>query len=293
MANDFQQPPQNRDAFSMLRAYYPGLSPSEKKVGDFILENPETVIRMTLAEIAARTGVSDATAVRFCRSLGFEGWLEFKIALTQALPKSAHLIHKDINLDDQPGLIARKVFEGSKQALDDTLAMLDEGALEKSIELLCNANHILVAGVGTSGPMAHEMFNRLFRLGLNVQVQTDSYLQVMQCSLLKPEDVLLIISQSGDSRDPQRTAAEAHRLGVPVICITGNLLSPVAELADVVLLSVSQETSSETISSRIAQYALIHAIYTGLALRSVDRAIENEQIIWDALMRHEPFQTKS
>lgn len=281
------------DTLARLRGLFPSLSPAEKKVGEYVLDNFEKVVRMTLAEIADRAGVSDATAVRFCRSLGYDGWLEFKLALTQTLPRSPQLIHSDVSMEDRPAILARKIILGSKQALEDTLAMIDDQAFEKAVQILSAARTILIVGVGTSGPMAHEMYNRLFRLGLNCQIQTDSYLQVMQVSLLTAQDVLVVISQSGDSYDPRRTAMEAKRAGVPVICLTGNLLSQVTAYADVVLLSVSQESTPETISSRIAQYALIHALYISLAMQSMDRAIENEQKIWEALMRKEPYQAGS
>ncbi|MHC1784335.1 MAG: MurR/RpiR family transcriptional regulator [Anaerolineaceae bacterium] len=280
----------NGDTLARVRGLLPSLSPAERKVGEYVLDNSEKIIRMTLAEIANQIGVSDATAIRFCRSLGYEGWLEFKIALVQALPHSPQLIHSDISLDDDPGVLARKIILGSKQALDDTLALLDEKAFNKAVNLLSNAQSILIAGVGTSGPMTHEMYNRLFRLGLNCQVQTDSYLQIMQVSLLTPQDVLVVISQGGVSLDPRRTAAEAKRLGVPVICITGNAPSQITSYADVILLSVSQESMPETISSRIAQYALIHALYVSLAMKSMDQSIEKEQTIWKALMRKFPYQ---
>lgn len=279
------------DTLTRLRVQFPSLSPAESKVCKFILDNPEKVIRMTLVEIAQETGVSDATAVRFARSVGYDSWLDFKISLIQALPLSAQLLQNGINAEDGPGMIARKVILGSKQALDDTLSLLDEKSFEKTLDLLLQARTILIAGVGTSGPMAHEMGNRLLRLGLTCQVQTDSYLQIMQVSLLSSQDLLVIISQTGDSYDPQRTASEAKRAGVPVICITGNKLSPITTYADVVLLSVSQETMSETIASRIAQYALIHAIYVGLAIRSMNQSMENEQTIWKALMRKVPYQS--
>lgn len=278
------------DTLARLRGLFPSLSPAERKVGEFVLDHSEQVVRLTLAEIALQAGVSDATAVRFCRSLGYDGWLRFKFALVQTMPRSPQLIASGISAEDSPGMLARKVLLGSKQALDDTLAIFEEDAFLKALDLLSQARSILIAGVGTSGPMAHEMYNRLFRLGLNCQVQTDSYLQVMQVSLLTPQDVLVVISQTGDSYDPRRTAAEAKRAGVPVICITGNTLSPITTYADVVLLSVSQESMPETISSRIAQYALIHALYVCLAMSSMDQAIEKEQTIWKALMRKLPYQ---
>ncbi len=279
------------DALSRLRGYHPSLSPSEKKVADFILENFESVIRMPLAEVAQRSGVSDATAIRLCRSLGYTGFLDFKIALTRAIPSSPRLIHDDVEEDDTPHTVARKVFQGSIQALQDTLAVLDREAFERALTLLAAAEHILIVGVGTSGPMAHELFNRLFRLRLNCRVETDSYLQVMQAALLTERDVLVVISQTGGSSDPVRTAAEARIHRCPVICITGNAISPLSELADVVLLSVSHETRPETIASRVAQHVLIQALYVGLAMRSVEATNEAEQMIWDAIMRRPPFQT--
>jgi RpiR family transcriptional regulator, carbohydrate utilization regulator len=278
------------DTLARLRGLLPSLSPAESKVGQFVLADPREVIRMTLAEIAQQSGVSDATALRFCRSLGYEGWLEFKIALVQALPHSPQLIHNGVSEDDSPGSLARKVLLGSKQAIDDTLSILDIEAFQTALELLSSARSILITGVGTSGPMAHEMHNRLLRLGLNCQVQTDSYLQVMQVALLSSEDLVVVISQTGESDDPYRTALEAKQAGVPALCITGNALSPLALISDVVLLSVSQESMPETISSRIAQYALIHALYICLAMNSMDQAIENERMIWNALMRKTPFQ---
>lgn len=278
------------DTLARLRSLLPSLSPAESKVGQYVLENSGKVIRMTLAEIARQSGVSDATAVRFCRSLGYKGWLEFKIALVQSLPHSPQLIHNGISEEDSPGTLARKVLLGSKQALDDTLSIFAEKAFQEALQLLSQARSILITGVGTSGPMAHEMYNRLLRLGLTCQVQTDSYLQVMQVALLTPQDLVVVISQTGESDDPYRTAAEAKHAGVPVLCITGNALSPLASISDVVLLSVSQESMPETISSRIAQYALIHALYICLAMSSMDQAIENERIIWSALMRKTPFQ---
>lgn len=262
-------------------------------MGDYILENYEDVVRMTLAEIANYSGVSDATAIRFCRSIGYEGWMQFKFALTRALPPTSQLILDDIEESDAPGAIVRKVIQGSIQALEDTLAVLDDKAFERALDILTQAKRILIVGVGTSGPMANEMFNRLFRLGLNCQVQTDSYIQVMQSALLTRQDALVVISQTGDSGDPERTAAEAKAHSCPVVCITGNALSAVGQLSDAALLSVSHETRQETIASRIAQYSLIHAIYVGLAMRSVDNTIQKEHLIWDALMRRPSFQVKS
>ena len=281
-----------RDIFSVLRGYYNSLSPSERKVADFVMSNASDVLPMTLSELAEHSGVSDATAVRFFRSAGFRTFFEFKVALTRSFAEVTDLIHDGLEEDDPPHVVAIKVFRGCIQALKDTQQVLDAEVFESALNLLDNADSIFIAGVGTSAPMAHELNNRLFRLRLNCQAETDSYLQLMKASLLTNRDVLVIISHSGTSSDPLNTATEAREHGCPVICITGNHLSPLAKLADVVLLAVSHETRSETISSRVAQHALIQAIYVALAMRSIERTNETEQLIWDALIRRRITRAK-
>lgn len=272
-------------ALSHIRGFYPTLSPSEKKVADFILANYQKVMPMTLAELAAHSGVSDATVVRFCRALGFRSYLELKIALMRSLQDSPDLIFDHIEKDDSPLTVMRKVFLGSIQAMQDTLDLLNDEALDRAVTLLQNAHTILIVGVGTSSPMAHELHNRLIRLRLNCRVETDAYLQLMQAALLTEKDALVVISQTGASQPPINTAREAHRHGCKIIAITGNPSSELSKLADVLLLSISHESRPETLASRIAQHALIQGLYVLMAMRMSQVANQNEYLIWDALMR--------
>ncbi len=278
------------DVLSKVRGFYSSLSTSEKKVADFVLEHYQETIRMTLADVAQECGVSDATVLRFCRSIGYKRWLEFKIVLTQTLPNLPEQILDEVVEGDSPGVIARKVFNSSIQALTDTMAVLDEPNYEQALDLIIAATRILIVGVGTSGPMANEMYNRFLRLGLNCHVQTDSYIQVMESALLSANDLVIVISQTGDSEDPIRTTAQAKSVGARAIVITGNTGSKLTEFADVVLLSVSHETRVETIASRIAQYAIIHALYVGLAMQDIASTVDKEKLIWEAMMNGPAFQ---
>jgi len=277
----------NNDTKTIIRSRYNSLSNSERKVADYVLKNEEDVIRLTLAEVAKLSKVSDATALRLCRTLGYEGWLDFKLALTRSMPYSREMILGDLDQGDKPFITAKKVFQISKQALDDTSAVLIEEQVNQALEMIKHAEHILIVGVGTSGPMGHELFNRLFRVGLNCRAETDSYLIVMQSVMLKKNDLLIAISQGGRSNGPISAAHEARNHGCPVMCITGNPTSPLAALSDLVLLSVSHESRPETLTSRIAQYALIHALYVSLAMQMSETTLETENKIWGALMRHD------
>ena len=272
------------NALARLRGLLNSLSPSERKIGEYILENHEKIPQLTLAEVAQESGVSDATAVRFFRAVGYKRWLDLKIALSLSTQSTSYAIHEEIHPEDSSKEITQKVINGAITALLETAAVLDANDLDRALGLIQNADKILIVGGGTSGPVTQEMFNRMFRLGLNCSVETDSYLQVMQSALLTANDVMIAISQTGESDNTLRTVRVAKKRDCPVICITGNRLSDLAKLSDAVLLSVSHEMLQETTASRIAQYALVHALYINLAVRESDQALRNERIIWDALV---------
>jgi len=271
------------DALNRIQAYYDSLSLAEKKIADFIQENYYSVIRMSLADVADEAGVSDATVVRFFRLLGYKRWVEFIVSLSRSIPMTSDLIYEAINTSDTPGVIAEKVMGGAIQAIQATMEVLDHNAMEKCISYIDNAKHTFIVAVGNSGPMAEELYYQLFRIGVNCTIMTDAYLQIMRSALLSKEDVVCVISQSGSSQIPVRTAKIAKENGCKVIAITGDVTSPLAEIADSVLISVAQELKAEAINSRIAQYSVIYAIYVNLALKHLERSIENERIIWEAV----------
>ncbi len=283
--NDYNLDNISNNALAKISGMLDSVSPSERKIGEFILTNYRDIPQMTLAEVASKSGVSDATAVRFFRTMGYKRWLDLKIALSIYQGSTPQYIHEHISAEDSVQEITEKVILGAMTALKETAAVLDPAAMKQAVELIQNARRILIIGGGTSGPVAKEAFNRFFRLGLNCTVETDSYLMVMQSALLTSDDLVLAISQSGESSHSLRSAIIANERKCPIICITGNKLSDLAKHADVTLLSVSHEVIQETTASRIAQYALIHALYINLAVCCYSEALANERAIWDALVR--------
>jgi RpiR family carbohydrate utilization transcriptional regulator len=241
-------------------------------------------MNLSMAQVAQACGVSDTTVLRFCRNAGFHGYTDLKLSIARDLTSPTQVIHDDITEDDPPVVIARKVFMSNIQAMYDTLEVLDEQALVQAITLLENARQILIVGVGTSAPIVHGMYNMLMRLGLNCKAQTDSYLQLMEVALLGPGDVVIGVSQSGSSKDPVYTLQQAKANGASTICIAGNAQSPITQYADVTLLSVAREARIEAIASRLAQMSIADALYVIVALKNIDVAVQNEKLIWDALL---------
>ncbi len=273
----------NARVLSRINSFYDKLSPSERRVADYVREHPEQVIHMPLAKLARQAGVSDPSVLRFCRAIGYRGYLDFKVALTQDLASPVQFIHESVSPSDGPREIAQKVFAAANRALLETLQSLDVAVVERVVDLIDGARRTLIIGVGTSAPIAQTFYNRLFRLGLPVWIQTDSYLQLMHAALLGPGDVVVGISQTGASTDPVLTLEEAHRRGAATVAITGSLSSPITQQADHTLYSSYHELRPEAASSRIAQMAIVETLYVALSMRRLDSADADERRIWEAL----------
>ncbi len=239
---------------------------------------------MAMAQVAQECKVSDTTVLRFCRNAGFRGYTDLKIMLAQDLARPGEIIHTDVTETDDTAAIVKKVFMTNIEALRDTLEVLDVDKLSRAADMILEARRVLIIGVGTSGPIVQDAYNRFFRLGLNCRVYTDSYLQLMDAALLKPGDLVIGISQTGASSDPVLTMEMAKQNGAQTIVITGNAQSPITKPADLVFLSVSRETRNETIASRIAQLSIIDSLYVIMSLRNLDIATQNERKIWKAVL---------
>jgi DNA-binding MurR/RpiR family transcriptional regulator len=269
-----------------LRGVYPSLNRAARQVADHVLADPERVIRASVSEVAAASRVSDATVVRLARLLGFRGYQDLKISLARDLVSPLDSLVEDLKEGDTPEAVVRKVFAANIRCLQDTLAVLDPQEIARAAAILRGARKILVIGVGTSAPNANDAANKLFRLGLNCEAETDGHLQVMKAALLGKDDAVLAISHSGSTKDPIETLRVAAGRGASTICITNNSLSPITKVARVRLLTASRETMfrSEAMSSRLAQASIIDALFTLVAMADPDKSLRHIKAIEDAIV---------
>ncbi|MCW6004352.1 MurR/RpiR family transcriptional regulator [Micromonospora sp. CPCC 205371] len=280
-----QSSPASGGALSRLEAARQSLSATERRVADRIIRHPEEVLESSMLQVARQCGVSDTTVLRTCRAAGLAGFTELKLRLAWDLASPTQLIHNDVNPGDPAAVVAEKVFGAAFQSLHDTLELLDADAFERAVELLEQASAILVGGVGASGVVAQAFYQRCRRLGLNCDAPTDSQLQIVHASLMRPGDLAVAISFSGTTKLVVQMLEQAKSCGATTIAITGNLDSPLAALGDVVLRTVSRETRSEHLAARVCQITLLDALYVAYSLRHVDEVLERESRIIDAVGR--------
>lgn len=269
-------------ASSRLRSVLPKLSDSERRVALWVLDNVEATIRNSMSAIAQAVDVSDTTVLRMCRTAGFEGFTDLKLALAQEPRQNQDTNASEPHASDLQA--AGRLFRAVAQAINDTQGVLSEATFARALDLIAGARHILVGGVGGSGIVAQAFYQRCIRLGLRCDAPVDSQLQIMHSALTGPEDLVVVISYSGITSDPVLVLQEAKSREAKTLCITGNSASPLARLADVVLVSVSHEQGSEPMAAQIAQMALIDALYSALVARNAERAQLTEERMVNAIL---------
>lgn len=255
-------------------------SPSEQKLGKFIIENPQEVLNMPITKLADQSGVSEATIVRFCRTLDLKGYQELKIALSteMAKPLEEQQIRYDyIERDDSIENIIHKVSLGNYIAIQDTLKVLDFEQLEEAIETIDKAEKVYIYGVGASSVVGLDLQYKFMRINIPTFMYFDSHIQLTSAVHIKKDDVVIGISNSGRTKEIIEALAIAKDQGAKTIVITQYGDSPILEVADIKLFTASVENNfrSAAMASRIAQLNIIDCIYIGLACKRYDEVIEH------------------
>lgn len=249
-----------------LRGLYPSLKTALRKVADVILRQPEMVIYASVNEVAAESLVSEATVMRFCRILGFKGFQDFKIALAREMVITTAPLHEEVGGGDDAAII-RTVFQTNRAALQDTLEILETGAMQEAAQILLNARQVMVVGVGGSGPAVTYAGNRFLLLGLKASLYTDFSLMLMAASLLSREDAVLAISNLGTTREVVETVGLAREKAARVMCITNNSLSPLARACKPALITASRGVTlpEEAVASLTCQISILDALFALMA----------------------------
>ena len=250
-----------------IKIHYNTFTKGEKKIADFLMQNPNSIIPLHITDLAKSCGSSEATIVRFAKKLGFDGYQQLKIAIAQ--DTASHPVNENISEKDGAGEIFQKVCTDIYCSLEKTKKAIDFESLEKCCNAILSADNIIVCGLGNSASVALDASHKIFRLGLNAHAYTDNHLQAIATAHTNTNSVVIGISHSGSSRDIVQSLQMAKQNGATTIAITNFGKSPIDKVADIILHTVSDETNYRILglSSRISQLAIIDTIYSFLVCR--------------------------
>lgn len=262
-----------------IKASLPSLAPAEQRVANLVLANPRVFASLPVTELANRAHVSKPTVVRFCRSVGYDGLTDFKRKLVGSVSEGVPFIHRSLDADDKTGDIMVKVIDNTVAAFLKYRNDASTGAIEKAaqalVDTLRSGKRLEFFGVGNSGVVAQDAQHKFFRLGVNTIAYSDGHMQVMSASMLGPGDCVVIISNSGRTRDLMDACGIARRNGATTIVITASG-SPLARAGDIHLSADHPEgfDNYSPMVSRLLHLLIIDILATCMALRLGGEAVQ-------------------
>ena len=233
---------QNVGVLEQINSQYYELTNSERKIADFVLQNVDKVQFMSITELATACAVSDATVSRFCRSLNQDSYNIFKMKLAHDIAYQDNFSQN--NMYGQRGF-AKKISRLVQNAMGETLGFIDESELNEAVKLLEKANRVLCVGNGGSNVMAGYIVQRFSMICGKFREISENHAQYYELAAMTENDVLILISYSGATKEVVDIMAQANSRGVKTILLTHFPQSPASKYADLVLRTGTYEDSLE------------------------------------------------
>lgn len=252
------------DLLVRIKFQLPSLPRAEKIVAEELLDNPEAITDLTLAAMARETGSSEASIIRFCRRMGFNGYTELKHAFMKAVKEGDEVQSEEIKDHDDMRTILKKVFQSNIQTLNDTLSLATDN-YDRALAALLKAKAIHFFGTGDAFSVCQLAYMKFSRLGIEGSAHSDVMLQLIAASNLKPDDVAFAVSYEGRSRNIVNAVKVAKEMGATTICITKMNKSPMLKYTDINLFtSISDLTvGRDKVTRRVSDQAILDALYLG------------------------------
>jgi RpiR family transcriptional regulator, carbohydrate utilization regulator len=255
-----------------IKASLPSLAPAEQRVGKLVLADPRAFANTPISDLADRAHVSKPTVVRFCRSVGYDGLSDFKLKLAGSVSEGVPFVHRSVDADDKTADVVVKVIDNTVAAFLKYRNDASSFAVQKATDALAAAaatgKRIEFFGAGNSGIVAQDAQHKFFRLGVNTIAYSDGHMQVMSASMLGAGDCVVVISNSGRTRDLMDACDIARKNGATTIVITASG-SPLAAAGNIHLAADHPEGYDRysPMVSRLLHLMIVDILATCLALR--------------------------
>ena len=254
------------------------LPDSERKIAEYILENPYEVVNCKVNDLANKTNSSGAAVIRLCKSLGLTGFQDLKVRIAGDLGKPSETGYRDIEQEETAEMIVQKTLNNSIQSLRDSSEVINYEELKKAIEALLKARNVHFFGIGASAIIALDAQQKLLRINKSATAFSDAHLVATLIANAEPEDIVFTISFSGETNEVIEVTKLAKEQGVKTISLTKYGPSSVASLADINLYtSYSKEAPfrSAATSSRLAQLFIIDILFLSMATEQYEETIKS------------------
>jgi DNA-binding MurR/RpiR family transcriptional regulator len=260
-----------------IREIYSELKNAEKRVAEYILQNPQDIIHYSITELAETCKSGEATIFRLCKRLGYKGYQELKIKIASEIVSPIEDIHEEIQEEDNSFMIIQKIINSNIYSLNQTLKINDANKVDKAVEMLNDCERINFFGMGGSAATSLDAYHKFIKTGKKCEYQNDTHFQAMLAAMLGENDCIIAISNTGSNKELIENLSTAKENGAKIISITSNGRAPIAKVSDVTLVSFGKESKfkTEAMDSRISALALIDCLFVGLCLKNKEQYFDS------------------
>lgn len=287
----------SEQAYIKIQKDLPYLNPALKKIGSYILDNPDECKTISTKSLAQACEVAESTITRFVKTVGFSSFQELKISLAEYLTTNEVLrsedenpkLYEDLTAEDSMEQVIQKLVYRSTTTLTETMQALNPAALKKAVDCISQAETIILSSQGFSDVAACEALMMFSRVGKKCILFQDECNQLMAASVCKKTDLFIGISNSGRTKkviDTLRIAKSNHG---KTIGITAFEDSPVASYSDVAIITPTKSKAAENgitwelSSSKTAQILIIDILCACYSLKYFDNILEEMNATYQAL----------
>ena len=265
-----------KDCISVITQKYDLLTKSERKVADYMIAYLPTAIEQSILVVAQNAGVSEATVLRFCKNMGYEGFRSFCLGMAHMASDSDDYVMDIPNKGELEQEVSR-VLMANAATIQQTCENMDYTALKKAAQMLISCRNIQFVGVGTSGIVCQDAMLRFLRMGRQASYYTDYHAAIVSISHLDERDVVVGISHSGTRSEVCSAMKLAKQQKVHTIGVTTYPRTEIAEYSDLLLATVTRESPLHkvAITSRISQLSVIDALFVACVLSDYDHSLDS------------------
>lgn len=246
----------------LINKRFNDLRKSEKRVAEFVQKHLDEAVLLTTQGLADKCETSDATVIRFCHSLGYKTFTEFKTALVPELLHSGKSVLKEIGKTSKPEKIKDTFLHNLHQQTSSTVKNIDFDDLKLIAQQIIKANRIVIIGIGGSAGVAYILNDSLGGLGIYSNYLNDRSVFQNMIPTLTPTDVVIGISHSGETDEIVSAIKTAQEYGSITIALTNFSPSPITNFSKYTLLTSVPNNllGSYSCQSRISQLALLELV---------------------------------
>ncbi len=260
----------NDSVLIKLRAAKDTLTPVERKVADYVEEYLDDIPKMSIKKLAQNSCTSEASVLRFCKTIGYGSYREFIVGISLHLggiDESVRGQYTDIRPGDNLDTIISNISFNNCKSIEDTLSVLDENEIARAVGLLRSTDRVDFYGVGANIVVCEDARQKFSRINMNCHAYVDTHSQLTAAALLRQGDVIVLFSNSGMTEDILQVLDIAKAAGATVIAVTRYSKSPLAQGADVLLSISTPEITirSGAMGSRIAMLNIVDILFVGVA----------------------------